>query len=60
VRLLHQYFFAKKLQSQTVTREKLPKALLYKKIEPKIWMKLTPFLVAFFNSLSILKICAQN
>jgi len=30
-RLLRQYFCAKKLQSQKVTREKLRKALLYEK-----------------------------
>jgi hypothetical protein len=31
VQLLRQYYFAKKLQSQTVIREKLCKALLYEK-----------------------------
>jgi len=35
-----QIFFAKKLQSQTVIREKLCKALLYKKEAYKILMKL--------------------
>jgi hypothetical protein len=41
VRLLHQQFCAKKLQSQNITREKLLKALLYKKFARKILMKLT-------------------
>jgi hypothetical protein len=40
--LLLQYFGAKKCQSQTVTREKLPKILLYKKGARKMLMKLTP------------------
>ncbi len=40
--LLHQYFCAKKVQSQNVTREKLRKALSYKKIVRKMLMKLTP------------------
>jgi len=31
-----------KLQSQNVTRKKLRKALLYKKIPHKMFMKLTP------------------
>jgi len=35
--VLHQYSFAKKLQSQTVIREKLPKILLYKKAVLKCW-----------------------
>jgi len=37
----HQYFSTKKLQSQNVTREKLCKALLYKKFARKMLMKLT-------------------
>jgi hypothetical protein len=36
-----QYPFAKKLQSQNVTREKLRKALSYKKCAHKMLMKLT-------------------
>jgi len=39
--ILHQYFGAKKFQSQTVTREKLLKTLLYEKVERKALMKLT-------------------
>jgi hypothetical protein len=39
---LRQYFRAKKIQSQNVTREKLRKALSYKKFAHKMLMKLTP------------------
>jgi len=39
-RLLRQYFCAKKLQSQNVTREKLHEAILYKKFARKMLMKL--------------------
>jgi len=39
--LLHQYFCAKKLQSQTVIREKLHKALKFQKGTSKMLMKLT-------------------
>jgi len=39
--LLYQYFCTKKLQSQNLTREKLRKALLYKKFAHKMLMKLT-------------------
>jgi len=39
--LLRQYFFAKKLQSQTVIRENHCKKLLYKKRSRKMLMKLT-------------------
>jgi len=35
--LLRRYSFAKKLQSQTVIREKLRKTLLYEKSAHKIW-----------------------
>jgi hypothetical protein len=42
VRLLRQYFCAKKLQSQNVTREKLLEALLGKRFEHRMLMKLTP------------------
>jgi hypothetical protein len=35
-------FFCQKLQSQTVIREKLRKALSYEKVESKVLMKLTP------------------
>jgi len=35
------YAFAKKIQSQTVIREKLLKALLYEKVAHKTLMKLT-------------------
>jgi len=40
--LLRQYFCAKIFQIQNVTGEKLRKALLYKKFEHKMLMKLTP------------------
>jgi len=40
--LLHQYPLAKKSQSRTVIREKLHKALLYKKATRKMLAKLTP------------------
>jgi len=40
--LLQQYSCTKSLQSQTVTREKLRKTLLYKKGTHKMLMKLTP------------------
>jgi len=39
---LGQYFWAKKLQSQNVTREKLQEELLYEKFSDKMLMKLTP------------------
>jgi len=39
---LRQYSFAKKLQSQTVIKEKLCKTLSYKKGTHKMLMKLTP------------------
>ncbi len=48
--LLRQYFCAKKLQSQTMTREKLRKAHLYKKVMCKMLMALTPG-VDFINVL---------
>jgi len=48
--LFRQYFFAKKLQNQTEIREKLCKALSYKKGESKMLMKLTPG-VNFINIL---------
>jgi len=35
-------FFCKNLESQTVIREKLRRALLHKKVIPKTLMKLTP------------------
>jgi len=41
--LLRQYSFDKKLQGQTVIREKLRKALSYEKCANKMLMKLTPF-----------------
>jgi hypothetical protein len=47
--LLHQYFFAKKLQSQTVIREKLHKALSYEKFVLKMLIKLTPELLSAFQ-----------
>jgi len=40
--LLRRYSFAKKLQSQTVIREKPCKALLYNKGSSKMLRKLTP------------------
>jgi len=42
VLLLRQYSFTEKLQSHTVIREKLHKALLYEKGLSKMLMKLTP------------------
>jgi len=42
VHVFHQYFCAKKLQSQNVTREKLREALSYEKLSCKMLMKLTP------------------
>jgi len=39
---LRQYSCAKKLQSQTVTREELRKTLWHEKVEHKMLMKLTP------------------
>jgi hypothetical protein len=42
--LLRQYSFAKIIQSQTVLREKLSKALSYKKGMPKMLIKMTPSL----------------
>jgi hypothetical protein len=50
VQLLRRYSFAKKLQSQTVIREKLQKTYLYKKCASSILMKLTPD-VNFINVL---------
>jgi len=35
-------FFPKKLQNQTLIREKLRKTLLYKKVSSKMLMKFTP------------------
>jgi len=40
--LFCQYFLAKKLQSQNITREKLRKAFLYEKRVRKMLMKSTP------------------
>jgi len=40
--ILHQYFCTKKLQSQTVTRENLPKHFPMKKGSCKMLLKLTP------------------
>jgi hypothetical protein len=40
--VLGQNYFAKKLQSQTVIREKLLKALLYEKGARKMLMKMIP------------------
>jgi len=42
MQLLRQSSYAKKLQSQTVIREKLCKSLSYKKGARKMLMKLTP------------------
>ena len=39
--LLHQFPFAKKLQTQTVSKEKLHKTLSYKKAACKMLLKLT-------------------
>jgi hypothetical protein len=47
---LRQYPFAKKLQSQTVSREKLCKTLLYEKAASKLLVQLTPG-VDFTNGL---------
>jgi len=40
--LLRQYFCAKKLPSQNITREKMHNLLLYKKFVHKMLMKLRP------------------
>jgi len=40
--LLRRYSFAKKLQSQTVTREKLCESLSYEKVLRKMLVNLTP------------------
>jgi hypothetical protein len=40
--LLRGYSFAKKLQSQTVTREKLCESLSYEKVLSKMLVNLTP------------------
>jgi len=40
--LLRQYSFAKKIQSQTVIREKMRKTLSYKKVGCKMLLKLAP------------------
>jgi len=48
VQIFCQYSFIKKLQSQTVIREKLQEALLYEKGICKMLMKLTPA-VNFIN-----------
>jgi len=42
---LCQYFCAKKIQSQNVTRDKLHEALSYKKLSSKMLMKLTPWVL---------------
>jgi hypothetical protein len=42
MRILRQYFSAKKLQSQNVTREKVLKVLSYEKFPSKMLMKLIP------------------
>jgi len=47
--LFRQFLGAKKLRSQTVIREKLRKALLYKKFVPKMLMKLTTGGIAGVN-----------
>jgi len=47
---LRQYSWNKKLQSKTVTREKLCKTHLHKKVESKMLMKLIPaLLLSFFT-----------
>ncbi len=47
--LLRWYFCVKKLQSQNITREKLGKALLYKKLTHKMLMKLTLWILFSFK-----------
>jgi len=46
------YSGAKKFQSQTVTREKLPKILSYEKGVLKTLMKLTPYVLFLLQSVS--------
>jgi len=46
--LLCQYFCAKQIHSQNITREKLSEALWYKKFLGKMFMKLTPSLYSTF------------
>jgi len=50
--LLCQYSCAKKSQSQTVTREKLPKRISNKKFEPKMLIELTPLSLCQFHQRS--------
>ena len=47
--LFHQYYFSKELQSQTVTREKLRKTLLYKNGSRKMLMKLAQGCMSCFT-----------
>jgi hypothetical protein len=55
--LFCQYFFAKKLQSQNVTREKQCKALLYQKCSRKMLVKLTSAIMGFhFEHVLIVKV----
>jgi len=46
--LSHRFSSPKKLQSQTVIKEKLCKTLLYEKPARKIFVKSTPALFSFF------------
>jgi len=56
-RFYHQYPFSKKSQSQTVIREKLREAILYKKQVRKMLMKLsTVILIKFLFPLSLDKL----
>jgi len=57
--LFCQYFFAKKLQSQNVTSEKLLKAFSYEKFEQTMLMKLTIGFTNIFLNLPILQLRAD-
>ncbi len=52
------YYFAKTLQGQTVIREKLHKALLYKKVSCKMLMKLTPVSMIGGPEKLVSKVCS--
>jgi len=47
--LLHQYSFAKKIQSKNVIREELCKILSYVKVSSKTLVKLTPVKESIFE-----------
>ena len=58
--LLRQFPFPKKLQTQTVSTEKLQKALLYKKAACKMMVKLTPGVGSFYMETFYLQFCVST